>query len=106
MKALLEKNERWRVVQEDCIEHMAKMPPASVDFSVFSPPFPSLFAYTDESCDIGNCDDVRHEAKLHLSFFYRQLRRVVKPGRIIMVHVMQIPALPGTAKSGHLIFAE
>ena len=64
MKSLLGKNERWKIVQEDCIEHMAKMPAASVDFSVFSPPFPSLFAYTDEACDIGNNDDVRQEAKL------------------------------------------
>lgn len=97
---ILQNGERYKVVQEDCIEHMAKMPEASVDFAVFSPPFPSLFAYTDEACDLGNCDDVRHEAKLHLSFFYKQLRRVVKPGRVIMVHVMQIPGLARNGEQG------
>lgn len=104
MKHLLKPNQRWHVEQEDCIEHMAKMPAESVDFSVFSPPFPSLFAYTDEACDIGNNDDVRHEAKLHLSFFYKQLRRVMKPGRVIVVHVMQIPGLARNGEQGIVDF--
>jgi len=67
------------------------MPPASVDFSVFSPPFPSLFAYTSRAEDIGNSEDLRGEAKLHLGWFYAGLRRVLKPGRACIVHVMQIP---------------
>src|SRR5688572_29131140 len=77
---LLDDSERWRLVQADCIEHMATMPEASVDLSVFSPPFPSLYAYTDSESDIGNSEDFRGDAKLHLSFFYRQLARIVKPG--------------------------
>ncbi len=97
---ILQDDQRWALAHEDCIEHMAKMPEASVDFAVFSPPFPSLFAYTDEACDLGNCDDVRQEAKLHLSFFYKQLRRVVKPGRVIVVHVMQIPGLARNGEKG------
>ena len=52
-----------------------------------------MFAYTSESCDIGNAEDLRGEAKLHLLYFFRQLVRVVKPGRVVMIHCMQIPAL-------------
>ncbi len=77
----------------DCIPHMHEMPENSVDFAVFSPPFPSLFAYTDKPEDIGNSSDIRVESKLHLSWFYRGLARVLKPGRVAVVHVMQIPAL-------------
>lgn len=77
----------------DCIEHMVDMPADSVDFAVFSPPFPSLFAYTSKAEDIGNSEDLKGEAKLHLSFFYQQLRRIIKPGRCCVVHVMQIPGL-------------
>lgn len=84
---------RWYVHHGDCIEHMAEMPKESVDFSVFSPPFPSLFAYTDEMSDIGNCNDLYGDAKLHLSFFFKQIIRVIKPGRVMMVHCMQIPPL-------------
>ena len=98
--SLLGSGEKWKIAQEDCIEHMATMPAASVDFSVFSPPFPALYAYTSEAEDIGNSEDFSGEAKLHLSFFYRQLSRVVKPGRAIAVHVMQIPRLKRSGEVG------
>lgn len=90
---LLSESERYRIVQEDCIKHMATMPEDCVDFAVFSPPFPSLYAYTSKPEDIGNSEDLKGEAKLHLSFFYAALRRVVKPGRVVVVHVMQIPRM-------------
>lgn len=83
----------YTICLEDCIPHMAEMPECSMDFAVFSPPFPSLYAYTNEPCDIGNSDAVETESKLHLSFFYRALSRVVRPGRVIVVHVAQIPRL-------------
>jgi DNA modification methylase len=85
---------RWYLHHGDCIPHMADdMPPESVDFAVFSPPFPSLFSYTSEACDLGNAMDLKNEAKLHFSFFFKALRRVIKPGRVVIVHCMQIPAL-------------
>lgn len=91
---------RWHIHHGDCIEHMAELPDAVFDFAVFSPPFPSLYAYTSMPNDIGNSEDLRHEAKLHLSFFYRQLARVIKPGRVIVVHVMQIPRMKRSGEVG------
>ncbi len=93
MDELLEPNERWRVVQADCIEHMATMPDACVDFSIFSPPFPSLFSYTDSESDIGNSESFSGDAKLHLRFFAHQLSRIIKPGRVVIVHCQQIAGL-------------
>ena len=86
-------DKRWQIVQEDCIEHMATMPEHSVDMSVFSPPFPSLFAYTNSECDIGNSEDFAGDAKLHLAFFFHQFIRVLKPGRVAIIHCQQIPGL-------------
>jgi len=63
------------------------------DMAIFSPPFPALYAYTSDPADIGNSDDLKHETRLHLSFFYSQLSKVVKPGRVIIVHVAQIPRM-------------
>jgi DNA modification methylase len=97
-----EKN--WQIELGDCIEIMHDMPPASVDFAVFSPPFPSLFAYTSEMADIGNNEDLRGEAKLHLSWFYRGLARVLKPGRVAVVHVTQIPGLARNGEKGTFDF--
>lgn len=92
--------ELYAVHLGDCITHMAEMPASCVDFSVFSPPFPALYAYTSEAADIGNSEDFRGDTKLHLSFFYRQLARIVKPGRVVMVHVMQIPRLKRSGEVG------
>jgi len=90
----------WTIINEDCITGMSELPENSFDFSVFSPPFPSLYAYTNEACDIGNSEGLQREGKLHLSFFYRQLARVIKPGRAICVHVMQIPRLKRSGEVG------
>ena len=98
---LLSDDQKYHVHHGDCINHMMEeMPPQSVDFSVFSPPFPSLYAYTSKAEDIGNSEDMRGEAKIHLGYFFRGLRRVVKPGRAVMVHAMQIPRLKRSGEVG------
>jgi DNA modification methylase len=79
---------------------LEEMPPQSVDFAVFSPPFPSLFSYTSKAEDIGNSENMRGEAKLHLGYFFRGLARVLKPGRAAVVHVMQIPRLKRSGEVG------
>jgi len=98
---LLKQNEKYRIHQGDCIEHMWKsMPEKCVDMSIFSPPFPSLYAYTDREDDIGNSEDLKDEARLHLGWFYRGLTRILKPGRVAMVHVMQIPRMKRSGGAG------
>lgn len=91
---LLSNGEQWEVHHGDCIPHMLDvMPESSVDMSVFSPPFPSLYAYTDSASDVGNVDAMGAEAKVHLQFFFRGLMRVLKPGRVAVVHCCQIPRM-------------
>ena len=93
-KELLSNDEQWKIHNGDCIPHMlGEMPESSVDFAVFSPPFPSLYAYTDSVSDIGNVDAMGTEAKIHLGFFFTGLARVLKPGRAAIVHVCQIPRM-------------
>lgn len=87
-------NKDWDIHHGDCIPHMLDdMPESSIDFAVFSPPFPSLYAYSDSVSDIGNVDAMGDEARVHLSFFFRGLARVLKPGRAAIVHVCQIPRM-------------
>lgn len=98
---LLKASENYRIVQTDCIPHMLDdMPAESVDFSIFSPPFPSLYAYTSKAEDIGNSESLNGDAKIHLSYFYRGLARVLKPGRAAVVHVMQIPRMKRSGEVG------
>lgn len=101
MDQLLAPGQQWAIHCGDCIPRMMnEMPPESVDFSVFSPPFPALYAYTDSECDIGNVDVMGDEAKLHLAFFYKSFARILKPGRAAVVHVMQIPRMKRSGELG------
>lgn len=92
--------ETYHVHHGDCIPFMAELPDHCVDMSVFSPPFPTLYAYTEQDADMGNSEDMKGDAKLHLSFFYRQLARIVKPGRVVAVHVAQIPRMKRSGEVG------
>ncbi len=94
-------NNQWSLHHGDCIPHMAEeMEPKSVDMAIFSPPFPSLYAYTSSESDIGNTDTVGPEAKLHLGFFFKALARVLKPGRVAVVHVCQIARMKRSGEVG------
>lgn len=95
-----ESDDPYFVHKGDAIEHMADLPAASMDFSIFSPPFPALYAYNADAADIGNSEDLGPESKIHLSFFYRQFARVLKPGRVVMVHVGQIPRMKRSGGEG------
>lgn len=94
---LIPHGQEWALHRGDVIAHMHAMPAGSVDLVVTSVPFPSLFSYTSEACDLGNSEDLKGETKLHFGFFFRALVRVVKPGRAVMIHCMQIPRM---ARSG------
>ncbi len=97
---LLDDGEDFRLVKGDCIPHMHIMPESCVDFAVFSPPFPSLYAYTSEGADIGNSEDLKGEAKIHLSYFFRGLKSVMKPGRVVMLHATQITKMKRSGGQG------
>lgn len=69
----------------DCVDVLRQVPDASVDFSVFSPPFSGLYIYNDSIADMGNsASDAEFLA--HYRFFVAELFRVMRPGRIVAVH--------------------
>lgn len=92
--------ETFHLHHGDCVPFMAELPSGCIDFAIFSPPFPQLYAYNNDLADIGNSEDLRGEAKVHLSFFYRQFARILKPGRVAMVHVAQIPRMKRSGEEG------
>ena len=90
----------WAIHHGDCIEHMAAMEPESVHLAVMSVPFPSVYSYTSSPRDIGNSEDLRGEAKIHFSYFMRALLRVMMPGRVAMIHCMDIVRMKRSGGSG------
>ena len=73
----------------DCVDVVRQMPEATIDFSVYSPPFGSLFVYSDGAADMGNSTD--EEFAEHYAFLVKELFRVTKPGRITAVHCSDLP---------------
>jgi DNA modification methylase len=80
----------WAMWNGDCIEVMRQLPESSVGYSVFSPPFASLYTYSNSDRDLGNCKDGDAFIE-HFSFVLDQLHRVLKPGRLLSMHCMDMP---------------
>lgn len=78
------------MIHGDCVEALAAMPEESIDYSVFSPPFASLYTYSDSERDMGNVKD-DEEFFEHFAFLTHQLFRVLKPGRNLSFHCMNLP---------------
>ena len=93
------KLENASLIHGDCITEIKKIADNSIDFSVFSPPFSDLYTYSDDIRDIGNCKDY-NEFFEHFSFLVNDLQRIIKPGRLLAVHCMDLPIQKG--KEGYI----
>lgn len=80
----------WALYHGDCIDVLPQLPDQSIGYSIFSPPFSSLYTYSNSPRDIGN---VRDGAEFfeHFSFVVGELARVMMPGRDVSFHCMLIP---------------
>lgn len=81
----------WSVHLGDCVDVVRGLDDASIDYSVFSPPFASLYTYTNSDRDMGN---TRTDAEFaeHFGYLVQELYRVLKPGRLLSFHCMQLPS--------------
>lgn len=82
--------EGWVAYWGDCVDVVRQLPDASVDFSVYSPPFASLFVYSESEADMGNSADEREFAE-HYRFLVKEIFRATKPGRLTAVHCTDLP---------------
>jgi DNA modification methylase len=82
--------ERFVAFNGDCVEVVAELPPESVGFSIYSPPFSQLFVYSDSERDMGN---VKNDAEFftQYGFLVRSILRATKPGRLTAVHCSDLP---------------
>ncbi|MBR2822648.1 MAG: site-specific DNA-methyltransferase, partial [Clostridia bacterium] len=74
----------------DSCEILRGIPDNSVHYSIFSPPFESLYTYTNSDRDLGNCRN-GGEFHEHFRFIVDQLYRVIMPGRLVSFHCMNLP---------------
>jgi DNA modification methylase len=80
----------------DCVDVLKELPADSIGYSIFSPPFASLYTYSPSDRDMGNCSG-SPEFFEHFAFLVDELYRVMKPGRDLSFHCMLLP----TSKTRH-----
>lgn len=81
----------WAMYHGDCVHAIGNMPNESIDYTLFSPPFASLYVYSNSDFDMGNVQD-DDEFSEQFRFLVRELMRVTKPGRLLSFHCMNLPA--------------
>jgi DNA modification methylase len=82
--------DKFAAYHGDCVEVVSAMPDASVGFTIYSPPFSSLYTYSNSDRDMGNSKG-DGEFFAHFKFLAEQLYRVTKPGRLMSFHCMNLP---------------
>ncbi len=75
----------------DSCEVLKGIPDNSIHYIIFSPPFASLYTYSNSERDLGNCRD-RDEFFEHYAFIASELYRVLMPGRLLSFHCMNLPS--------------
>jgi DNA modification methylase len=89
----------WQLYLGDSCETIQQVDSDSIGLSVFSPPFPGMYAYTNSVRDIGNVRDYL-ELMDHFEFLMPELLRITMPGRLCAIHLTQEPVFKG--KDGYV----
>lgn len=92
-------NKDYLLINGDCVKEIKNVPDEYVHFSIFSPPFPELYVYSDRIEDMGNCKNVSQFFE-GFGFLTPEIHRILKPGRLIAVHCMELPINKG--KEGYI----
>jgi DNA modification methylase len=79
----------WSAYAGDCVSVLSQFPDECIDFSVYSPPFGSLFVYSESAADMGNSTDEQFSE--HYGYLVREKFRMTKPGRLTAVHCSDLP---------------
>jgi len=87
------------LIHGDCVEGAKMLPDDSLDFSVWSPPFPELYTYSNDPRDMGNCRSY-DEFEWHISYLFPEVYRVMREGKNVAIHCMDIPIQKG--KHGYI----
>lgn len=83
-------NEHVRLLRGDCVQRITEIESDSIGYSIFSPPFASLYTYSDHLEDMGNSRDY-NEFFNHFKYLVKELYRVLMPGRVLSFHCMNLP---------------
>ncbi len=85
-------DDRYAVYNGDCVEVLKGITENSIHYSIFSPPFASLYTYSNSDRDMGNSAS-DNEFYEHFKYLISELYRVTMPGRLLSFHCMDLPMM-------------
>lgn len=83
-------SDRAAIYNADTVEAIKMFSDDSIDMMIYSPPFSSLYTYSNSDRDLGN-SKTDEEFFAHFDFIVKDMYRILKPGRIMAVHCMNLP---------------
>ena len=89
-------SDRVSLYNGDSVEVLKGLPDNCIHYAIFSPPFSSLYTYSNSDRDMGNSAS-DEQFNTHFKFLIRELARVIMPGRLVSVHCMDIPKMKSRA---------
>lgn len=89
----------FSIYNSDCVKFAQELPDNSIDFSIFSPPYSSLYVYSESAADMGNVDDDAAFCEQY-RYLVRELFRVTRPGRLVAIHVKDLVYYQGSSERG------
>ena len=83
---------KYALYNGDSCEVVKAIPDNSIHYTIFSPPFASLYTYSNSDRDMGNSkgDD---EFYNHFIYLAKELYRITMPGRLLSFHCMDLPLM-------------
>jgi DNA modification methylase len=93
------KGKNFAMYNSDCVKFAQELPDNSIDFSIYSPPYSSLYVYSESAADMGNVDDDKAFCEQY-RFLVRELFRVTRPGRLVAIHVKDLVYYQGSSERG------
>lgn len=80
----------WHLWNGDCVSVVRNLPDESVHYTIYSPPFISLYTFSDDPRDMSNCRS-DNQFWTHYRYLISEVFRVTKPGRLVSIHCMNLP---------------
>lgn len=81
--------ETYAIYNADCVDVAKTIPDCSVDYTIFSPPFESMYQFSNSDRDFGN--STRDNFYEHFKYLVDEMFRITRPGRLLSFHCMNLP---------------
>lgn len=90
-----EVGKNFHVYNMDCVELAKSLPDDSIGYSIYSPPFASLYTFSNSDRDMSNVKN-HDEFMDQYQYLINEKLRITKPGRLTSVHCMNMTTTMAT----------